>query len=273
MLCDIHPSYKGKIFYTKDGRRKFLYGKLVKAVYGTILGAILSYNKLSEQMIEWGFENNPYDECPFNKTVDGEQLTVQLHVDDIIAYNKDQCVLDNFIRELNNVFGKEKKLEESKGVVHDYLGLTIDFYLPGKVVFSMFEYLEDIVVEAPLDLKNRPKHKTPASRKLSSVNNYSPLICQEKVDMFHTKVMRLLFTSKRTQPDIQVAVAFLCTRVKNPNDEDYEKLDQLIRYVRETIYVPLILGADDYRTLVWNLDASYAVHADMKSYMGVSISL
>ena len=50
MLCEIDPTYKNKLLYTKDGQRKFLYGKLEKAVYGTILGAILFYNKLSQQL-------------------------------------------------------------------------------------------------------------------------------------------------------------------------------------------------------------------------------
>ena len=71
--------------------------------------------------------------------------------------------MDNFISELNKEFVQEKKLKEPSGLVHDYLFLTIDFFLTGKVVFSMFEYLEDIVLEAPLVLKIGPKHKTPAS--------------------------------------------------------------------------------------------------------------
>ena len=105
-------------------------------------------------------------------------------------------MLDNFIKELNKVFGKEKKFEETKGVVHDYLGLIIDFLLPGKVVFSMFDYLEDIIVEAPLDLKTGPKHKTPASRKMFSVNENLPFLCKEKADLFHWLVATLLFSSK-----------------------------------------------------------------------------
>ena len=99
-------------------------------------------------------------------------------MDDLIASHMDQQVLDNFIAALNSKFGKEKKLEETKGLVHEYLGLTIDFLLPGKVVFSMFDYLEDIVVEAPLDLKMGPGHKTPASGKLFNVDKNPPLLCQ-----------------------------------------------------------------------------------------------
>ena len=273
MLCEIDPTYRSKVQYTKDGKKKFLYGKLAKAVYGTLMGSILFYNKLSKQLMDWGFEVNNYDKCTWNKIVDGEQLTVQAHVDDLTLSHKDQCVLDNLIRELNAVFGKEKKLEETKGDVHEYLGLTIDYSMPGNVVFSMFDYLEDIIVEAPLDLKVGPKHKTPASGKLFHVDKTSPLLNTEKAELFHRLVARLLFASKRARPDIQVAVAFLCTRVKNPTEEDYKKLGRLIRYVGETIHVPLILGADDLRTLVWNIDASYAVHSDMKSHTGASLSL
>ena len=141
MLCEIYPSYKSNVLYTMDRQRKFLYGKLEKAVYGTILGAILFQNKLSAQLEDQGFKKNPYDEFTWNKIVDGAQLTVQAHVDNLFAIQKDQFMLDNFIEALNDKFGRGKNLEETKGVVYDYLGLTIDFLLPGKVVFSMFHYL------------------------------------------------------------------------------------------------------------------------------------
>ena len=94
MLCRIDPTYKKKILYTRDGKRKYLYGKLTKAVYGTLLGSIIFCNKLLKQLEDWGFEKNPYDKCTWNKTVDGKQFTVQAHIDDLIAAHKDQCVLD-----------------------------------------------------------------------------------------------------------------------------------------------------------------------------------
>ena len=62
MLCEIDPSYKSKVLYTKDRQRKFLYGNLEKAVYGTILGAILFDNKLSQQLEYRGFKKNKYDD-------------------------------------------------------------------------------------------------------------------------------------------------------------------------------------------------------------------
>ena len=93
-------------------------------------------------------------ECTFNKIVNGQQLTVQFHVDDLKASHRDHKVLDEFLVELRKEFGKEDKLTENTGKIHDYLGMTIDYSIAGKVVFTMYDFLEDIIVEAPDDLKN-----------------------------------------------------------------------------------------------------------------------
>jgi hypothetical protein len=60
MICDIDPNYKQNIVYGKNGR-KYIYANLTKAVYGTLLGAILFYEKLSKQLVDWGYEPNCYD--------------------------------------------------------------------------------------------------------------------------------------------------------------------------------------------------------------------
>jgi hypothetical protein len=82
MICDIDPKYKKNIIYGKNGK-KYIYPKLTKAVYGTLLGEILFYEKLSKQLIDWGYEPNCYGRCTFNKMIDGNQITIQFHVDDL----------------------------------------------------------------------------------------------------------------------------------------------------------------------------------------------
>ena len=62
---------------------------------------------------------------------------------------------------------------------------------------------------------------------------------------------------------MQTAVAFHCTRVKNPDRDDQKKLGRAIRYLRETRYLPLILSIDDNGVIEWWVDASFAVHDDM----------
>ena len=65
--------------------------------------------------------------------VDGEHITVQLHVDDSNASHMDQAVLDKLISDLNIVFGERKPLAETQETVHEYLGMTINYLEKGKV--------------------------------------------------------------------------------------------------------------------------------------------
>ena len=76
MICKIDPSYHDMIIWSKDCKRKFLYGRLIKVVYGTLLGTIIFYNKLTKHLTYHGFVQNKYDMCTFNKKVNGEQITV-----------------------------------------------------------------------------------------------------------------------------------------------------------------------------------------------------
>ena len=77
--------------------------------------------------------------------VNSEQITVQFHVDDLKVSHKDYAVLDDFLDNLRSEFGQEDELTENKGLVHEYLGITIDYSILGKSVFTMFNYLEDVI--------------------------------------------------------------------------------------------------------------------------------
>ena len=68
-------------------------------------------------------------------------------------------------------------------------------------------------------------------------------------------------------------MVFLCTRVKAPTKQDYKKLGKVISYLKETVHLPLIVGADDSGRLTWNIDASFAVHPDCKSNTGACLTL
>ena len=78
--------------------------------------------------------------------------------------------------------------------------------------------------------------------KLFDVLDASPRLNTRETDEFHSMTARLLFAAKRARPGIQVAVAYLCTRVREPTRDDYLKLSRVIRYLRGTIYLPLVVG-------------------------------
>ena len=40
--------------------------------------------------------------------------------------------------------------------------------------------------------------------------------------------MQGLYLSQHGRPDIRMAIAFLCSQLQNPNEDDYKKLTRLI---------------------------------------------
>ena len=53
----------------------------------------------------------------------------------------------------------------------------------------------------------------------------------------------------------------------------YKKLGKVISYLKETVHLPLVIGANNSRTLTWNIDALFAVHPDCKSHTGAYLTL
>ena len=112
---------------------------------------------------------------------------------------------------------------------------------------------------------------TPAAENLFEIHD-SPTLDKPKAETFHSHVARNLCFSKRGRPDIQVAVAFLCTRVKEPTQQDWHKLMRLMRHLKGTQDVVLTLGTKVGAVMKWHADAAFAVHQDMKSHTGLNMT-
>jgi hypothetical protein len=141
---------------------------VTKEIYGTLLGARLFYDRLRAFLESIKFKVNDYDECTFNKMINGKQCTIQFHVDDLKVSHVKHSVLDDIIDQLNAEFGTMKKLAASYRKIHKYLGMTIDYSEDGKVKLTMYDYVEDILVEAPDDMDGTAV--TVASDHLFTVN-------------------------------------------------------------------------------------------------------
>ena len=128
--------------------------------------------------------------------------------------------------------------------------------------------LEDL----PADM--RGVATTPAANHLFDVNTKNPIyLDEEKSGLFHHVVAKTLFLCKRARPDVQTAVAFLCTRVRAPDHDDYKKLTRMMQYLRATINMALTLEADNLHVIKWWADGSFAVHPDMRSHTGGCMTL
>ena len=102
----------------------------------------------------------------------------------------------------------------------------------------------------------------------------SPRLDKNKSEDFHSVTAKLLFLSKRTRPDICVAVSFLTSRVQESTEQDMDKLKRVLRYLLGTKHLGITLEADgQIIRLRCYVDASYGVHRDCKSHTGTVISL
>ena len=181
MLIEINPKLKQYMINRKG--YKLMYGQLEKAVYSTLLGAILFYKKLATKLDEWGFTMNPYDACTWNKMINGKQLTVQAHVDDLQVSSEDSEAIDELIKDLYDVFKtKFNSLTVTKGKVHNYLGINIDYGNENYVKLTMYDYIEDILKEARKDMNRTCP--TPALGTLFNVNKQSPKLNAEDAEYF-----------------------------------------------------------------------------------------
>ncbi len=96
---------------------------------------------------------------------------------------------------------------------------------------------------------------------------------QARAKAFHNITGKGLHVAKRARPDISLSIAFLTRRVKGPDIDDWHKLCHLVEYLRSTHGLPLILATNGTGVLSWFVDASFAVHPDMRGHTGGAMTM
>jgi hypothetical protein len=139
LLARLDPKLYRKHLMIKKGK-PIMYVELKKALYGTLQASLLFWKDLSKNLKEWGFKINPYDWCVADKTINGKQCTVLWHVDAIKVSHEDPEVVTQVLKLFEDVYGsKDAPLTITRDKVHNYLGMTIDFSVDGKVDFTMID--------------------------------------------------------------------------------------------------------------------------------------
>jgi flagellin-specific chaperone FliS len=56
------------------------------------------------------------------------------------------------IDKLNKKFGENRPISSSCGIIHEYLGMTLDYTTKGEVKISIYDYINKMLTELPLDI-------------------------------------------------------------------------------------------------------------------------
>lgn len=192
-------------------------------------------------------------------------------MDDLKISHMSADVVTSVIDDIQSVFGKDAPVTLKRGKIHECLGMTLDFSDAGKFKVKMIDCMDGMLKDLPADMSG--ELATPAADHLFDVDDANARKLDEKdAQFFHHMVAKALFLCKRARPDLQTNVAFLSTRVKEPDTNDYKKLRKMLQYLRATRELFLTLEANNAHVIKWWIDASFAVHPDMKSHTGGCVS-
>ena len=102
--------------------------------------AILWYDTFKNFLEGIGFKMNRYDPCVVNIEVDRKQCTIYWYVDDMKISHMDHQAVDDIISKIEDEFGK---MTVTRGKVHRFLDIDIDFENDRTIWITMIDYLTE----------------------------------------------------------------------------------------------------------------------------------
>ena len=266
IMCQVDAKYDEYVKY--ENGNKVLYLNVLRAIYGCIESAMLWYNLFSSTLESMGFTINPYDRCVANKMIRGKQCTIVWYVDDVKVSHCEEEVVDEIVKEIEKHFGPMKV---NKNKTFDYLGMNVTFTNDRKIEIEMKKQIQEAIDSFGEAIQGEVSSPTP--KHLFHVNDESVKLDKTKSDIFHSVTAKLLYLEKRARPDIEVAIAFLTTRVANPDLDDWKKLNRVLTYLHNTIDDVRVIGCDSLNEVFTWVDAAFAVHPNMRSQTGGVMSM
>ncbi len=250
------------------------------------------YKKFVKSLKSKGFNLNPYDPWVANKEVNGEQLTVCFHVDNCKVLHLIPKVVDETMEwlrtEYDNVFkDKTGQMKVHCGKTHKYMGMSLDFSHSDQCRVTIIDCVDEIVVaydKALKDLSDGFSAVTNTKKKNVARTSVAPddlfitgedakKLSEEGTKAFQNLVAKTLYIIKHARRDVSTTIAFLTTRVGAPDINDWRKLSCLMEYLRVDRLYPLILSANGSVVLMWYVDASFAVHPNLRSHTGGGLTV
>jgi hypothetical protein len=141
-----------------------------------------------------------------NKIIDGKQCTIAWYVDGNNISHADDNVVTNIIGTIEGRFGK---MMVTRGKDDVLWGMDISFLDNGTVSLKMKDYIKEATTDFGENITRNAT--TPAKRNLFDTDETDERLSRDDSEVFHSIVAKLLYVSKRSRLDIQLATTFLCT--------------------------------------------------------------
>jgi hypothetical protein len=254
----------------KEDGRSVIYVTCKKAIYGTMNAALLAYKKLARLLKGWGFIMNPYEPCLWNRLVNQKQMSMLFHIDDIFLCHKSPVMVTLFIKKLEAEYGTLQALTVTRGLLHEYLGQTVDFRNKGEVAFSQYDCIRKLWDTIPDSWKGKKRNTAaPAYLFKDSEKEEDNIVLDDaRQDDYHTITAKSLWLSQRSRPDLQLACGYHCTRIKKATEYDWSKLAHMLQYLWTWRFLPLIIKMINDQMVIY-IDGAHMIHRDTKGHSGL----
>jgi hypothetical protein len=105
--------------------------------------------------------------------VNGHQLTVSWHVDDLKVSHKDPEIIDSLILWVKKQYGSIGEVKVTCGKIHEHLGMLLDFSRKGQVMIDIRDYVETMRQAFPQEELVDKKVSSPWNNNLFKVDEKS----------------------------------------------------------------------------------------------------
>ena len=116
---------------------------------------------------------------------------------------------------------------------------------------TMVDYLKGVLEDLPEFITERIMSLVVNHMFQVSPKDEQMLLYEDRSTSFHHTLAQQLFVTSKARKHIKMSIYLLCTRVRISAEDDWGKPVRVIRYIRGTLYLPLILRANSLSVIKW----------------------
>ncbi|CAM8952089.1 unnamed protein product [Rhodiola kirilowii] len=223
---------------------------LQKALYGLKQAPRAWFTKLRLFLLDHGFVSCKSDTSLFIRRSGKLVLYILVYVDDLIITGSCSVAIFEFISLLNATFSLR-----DLGPLHYFLGIELVRH-KSSIALSQQKYIRDLLHRSCMaDAKHIASPAEPASR---LVQTGDPVI---DIHLYRSIVGALQYVTI-THPEISFVVNRVCQFMHNPTDIHWSVVKRILRYLKGTIDLGLVLRSCTDHRLVAYSDAGWASDGD-----------
>jgi len=238
--------------------------RLEKALYGLRQSGRIWYDLLSSKLEGLGYVRSDIDRCIFTK-IEGTSTThIAVYVDDLLVVGNDPKARSDLMEALRSEFNEISIQSEDD---MSFVGLEIHTDKDKNVKIRQLGYIDDVLAHFKIAKDDFQDH--PCSANIMD----QPKVGDKSFDksIFLSGVMKLMYLSTRSRPDIAFAVSALACRSSDPKESDWNSLLRIARFLNKTREDYLVFKYGGEIKLSAYVDASFMCHRDMRGHTGYAI--